>query len=285
MTPWLVPHAGRLAVLAGLPASARPACLSAWAREGRVRTASGQTLSFVATESGETPVAAAHGVSGAALAAHLSAVAYESGIHQTGQVPTRLHGEGGRHDLFNALAWLAWPLSKARLNALHVQAIAARGAQAVGRGTLRDVLTLIDENAALWLCEDDSLTAALRAFDWNTLFVTRRRDMQERVQVRVFGHALLHKLDVPYKAVTAHAWPLSLPPGASDAQVDAALAASFESGDRLSARMLCPLPVMGLPGWCEANRDPAFYADVSVFRPGRSRRSPQPPDPTICSEP
>lgn len=281
MTPWLVPHAGRLAVLAGLPASARPARLTVWAREAGVRTASGKALSFVPTESDEAPAAAQR----APVVTHLSAVAYESGIHQTGEVPTRLHGEGGRHDLFNALAWLAWPLSKARINALHVQAVAARGAQAVGRGTLRDVLTLIDENAALWLCEDDSLTAALRAFDWNTLFVTRRREMQERVQVRVFGHALLHKLDVPYKAVTAHAWPLSLPPGASEAQVDAALAASLEAGDSLSARLLCPLPVMGLPGWCEANRDPAFYADASVFRPGRLRRAPGRPGPAICSDP
>jgi hypothetical protein len=27
--------------------------------------------------------------------------------------------------------------------------------------------------------------------------------------------------------------------------------------------------VLGVPGWCAANEEPAFYADVSVFRPAK----------------
>jgi cytochrome P450 len=34
-----------------------------------------------------------------------------------------------------------------------------------------------------------------------------------------------------------------------------------------------PLPVLGIPGWWPANRDPSFYADAQVFRPGRSERT------------
>jgi hypothetical protein len=34
---------------------------------------------------------------------------------------------------------------------------------------------------------------------------------------------------------------------------------------------LHPLPVLGIPGWCTANRDAAFYDDVSVFRATRRR--------------
>ena len=32
-----------------------------------------------------------------------------------------------------------------------------------------------------------------------------------------------------------------------------------------------PLPLLALPGWCDRNREPAFYDDPSVFRPGPLR--------------
>ena len=32
------------------------------------------------------------------------------------------------------------------------------------------------------------------------------------------------------------------------------------------------LPVLGVPGWWDANASPDFYDDVSVFRPGRRSR-------------
>jgi Protein of unknown function (DUF3025) len=37
----------------------------------------------------------------------------------------------------------------------------------------------------------------------------------------------------------------------------------------LGAKPFTPLPVLGVPGWWPANEDPAFYADVGVFRPKR----------------
>jgi hypothetical protein len=36
-----------------------------------------------------------------------------------------------------------------------------------------------------------------------------------------------------------------------------------------ASRAFAPLPVLGVPGWCDANADAAFYDDPSVFRPGR----------------
>ncbi|MCZ8103767.1 MAG: DUF3025 domain-containing protein, partial [Burkholderiales bacterium] len=89
-----------------------------------------------------------------------------------------------------------------------------------------------------------------------------------------FGHALLEKLDAPFKAITAHAWPLRLAPDTPADALDAALAASLEPR-MLDARAFCPLPVMGLPDWCEANADPGFYNDAAVFRPGRLRAAPR----------
>ena len=48
---------------------------------------------------------------------------YEARIFATGEVPTR-HGDW--HDFFNALAWCAWPRSKACCNRLHLAEIGAR---------------------------------------------------------------------------------------------------------------------------------------------------------------
>lgn len=258
--PWLGAHAARLAELGPLDAAARVARLDAWAREAGLATASGRALRFV-PETGE-----------AARGAASLRPAYETRIFETGEVATRIDAAGARHDLYNALAWLAWPRTKARLNALHAIEIDRSGPEAP-RGALRDAATLFDENAAVWVGLDASLEDALRAFDWQALFVARRDALARGVRVHAFGHALLEKLDAPYKAITAHAWPLRLPADAAPEAVDAALAASLDP-ERLSTRAFCPLPVMGLPEWCDANRDPAFYNDATVFRPGRRRERP-----------
>lgn len=258
--PWLAPYAARLAALAPLAPAARLARLDAWAAEAGVVTESGRRLRFVADSDDATAQA---------VSAARQRCAYETRIFETGEVATRIDPAGARHDLCNALVWLTWPRSKARLNALHAGAIARLG-PAAPRGRLRDAATLFDENAVLWVGTDPSLEAALRAFDWPGLFIERRTAFGPGLRVHVFGHALLDKLDAPYPAITAHAWPLRRPADAAVSVLDRALADSLEP-DRLSTRSFCPLPVMGLPGWCEANQDPAFYHEATVFRPGRRR--------------
>jgi len=262
--PWLLPHAGRLAALRPLAPAARLARLDDWARAVGASTESGRPIRFVGAAPALDPTAPA--------GRHGDRPAYEMRVFERGEVPTRLAPPGDRHDLFNALAWLEFPRAKARLNALHAGAAADRGTP---RGPLRDALTLFDENGAVWLCADGSLTEALRRFDWPALFGAHRAALERAVGIRVFGHALLEKLDAPYKAITAHAWPLPLPPDTPPDVVDRALADSLDP-TRLGTRAFCPLPVMGLPGWCDGNRDPAFYNDPAVFRPGRSRRANEP---------
>jgi hypothetical protein len=250
-----------------MPPGERLDALNRWAREAGVASGSGRPLRFVPDAVGGGP----------ARGAAARRVAYEARIFADGEVATRVDGPGARHDLYNALSWLAWPRSKARLNALHAHALAG-SAPSGPRGPLRDAATLFDENAALWVGTDASLEAALRAFDWRTLFVARRERLVASVRVHAFGHALLEKLDAPFKAITAHAWPLRLPAGTPPGELDAALAASLGPGT-LDSRAFCPLPVMGLPHWCGANADPAFYNDAAVFRPGRTRARPHDADP------
>lgn len=212
-----------------------------------LRTGAGRPLVFAAADD------APHGV------------AYESHIAATGRVPTRLN----QHDLLNALAWLAFPRAKARLNALQAAEIERCGV-AADRGALRDAATVFDENGVLLVTEDDDLQDRLRAHDWRGAFVERRAAW-DGVRVLCFGHALLEKLAAPYKGITGHAFIVSLPASSPREQIDAEAAAGIDA--RFTTAALTPLPVLGVPGWWRGNEEIAFYDDDKVFRPARGVRT------------
>jgi hypothetical protein len=90
------------------------------------------------------------------------------------------------------------------------------------------------------------------------------------VNVVAFGHALLQKLEHPYKAITAHAVHVALPSNSPIHKIDGWMAAALD--ERLSSSVLMPLPVLGVPGWWTQNENPDFYADRAVFRPAKMRR-------------
>jgi len=182
--------------------------------------------------------------------------AYEQFIDDTQTVPTR----DGLHDFFNALCWLHFPLAKKKLNQVQAEAIRAQGVGAV-RGSVRDAVTVFDENAALIQLPDE-LWNALTARDWPTAFVAMKSCWQE-AQTLIFGHAALEKLVNPYKAITVHLW--RVPSGLPLAKWDAWLAQDLQP-EKLAAKPFLPAPVLGLPGWWPANEDPNFYADTQVFR-------------------
>nr|WKF57274.1 hypothetical protein HUO10_001753 [Paraburkholderia busanensis] len=257
--PWFAPFAQRgarwqnaaltsyAALLAGMNADA--------AALGQT-TGRGQRLAFIAQD--DLPPGAA----------------YEAHIGATGCVPTRHN----LHDFFNASMWFAFPRIKAALNARQSVAIDVLGVGPT-RGGVRDMLTLFDENALLFACADPSLGDALRGFDWRTLLVERRDAWGVACEVRCFGHALLEKLIVPFKACTGHAWIVHVPPeyfdwdaDARDAWLDASVSAALLTTDALTSRLFAPLPVLGIPGWWPDNESAAFYDDVTVFRSGRRVR-------------
>jgi len=198
-----------------------------------------------------------------------SANAYELRIAAQGEVATRPRNW---HDLFNALAWIAFPRTKASLNAIHASEIPLRGKV---RGPTRDLLTIFDEGGALVASSDPALLALIRAFRWQTLFWNERARLLERLRILVFGHAVLEKALAPWPGVTCKA--LLIPveaallqsPAARLAQVlDAAAAAWFDAYARSSSpRDLAPLPVFGYPGWSAGGGRPEFYADTRYFRP------------------
>jgi hypothetical protein len=247
-------------LLARLPGDRAPtlAHLNALARERGVRTG-GAPLVFVPP-----------GPSGRGLDAQ-----YEVRVFRTGEVPTRTDGW---HDLFNALAWLAFPRTKAVLNRHHHDELVRRWGEPT-RGTVRDVLTLFDEGGVLVACAEPSLARLLEGFRWKDLFWSHRAEASAGMRFLVFGHAILERALAPYKGVTAKALvievepaTLALPAAALVELLDARAAGHFTRPDALaSTRALHPLPVLGIPGWAPENEDPAFYDDERVFRPGRTR--------------
>ncbi len=190
-------------------------------------------------------------------------VAYESYIFDSNCCPTR----EGLHDFFNGMAWLLFPLTKRRLNLMHVAQIAQTGIQPV-RGPARDALTVFDENAAFLQCPD-VLWDALAAKDWGRLFGPLR-PLWAQSDLVLFGHALLEKLVHPRKPITAHVYRAQAATH-SIADLDQWMAADL-SAERFASKPFAHLPVLGVPGWWPDNENTSFYEDATVFRLARPDR-------------
>lgn len=199
--------------------------------------------------------------------------AYEAFISATGNVPTREN----LHDFFNALVWLSFPKIKVQLNALQAAEIEKAGGRALpngSRGKTRDAATLFDENAALLVVRNTEWIEAFRAHRWQEIFIERREAFKRDCEVWLFGHALMEKLVNPYKAITAHAWPLVAESAFSRmllhekrSWLDDAVNRQLANG--LDKSNFTPLPVLGIPHWWDEH-DEEFYADTTIFRQPRS---------------
>ena len=191
-------------------------------------------------------------------------VAYEQFIAQTACCPTR----DGWHDFLNGLCWSLFPATKSSLNRLQAARIAQDGILPT-RGALRDALTVFDENAAL-LRAPDALWEALAGKQWQRVFVDLR-PLWRQSRLVLFGHALLEKLMLPRKSITAHV--VRVRTGSDElADWDRWIASELQAG-RVASQPFVHLPVLGVPGWWRANEDPVFYQDPQVFRPARAPMS------------
>ena len=171
-------------------------CLNALAEAAGLRVESGKALRFVAPSG--------RGGYGE----------YEMRVFESGCVETRLDN---KHDLFNALAWLSYPATKARLNALHAARIPLEKGR---RGCFRDLLTILDEGGAVVECADAGLIEMLRGFRWRELFWDNRERVLRSMRVRVFGHAILEQALAPWPGITSKVL-FAVPGGDVDAQAAA----------------------------------------------------------------
>lgn len=192
-------------------------------------------------------------------------MAYEAFILQSGNCPTR----DGLHDFFNGLCWHRFPQFKQQLNRLQGAQIAAHGIHA-SRGPVRDAATLFDENGAVFQ-GPDALWQALQAKDWQRLLV-ELRPLWAQSRLVLLGHALLEKLVVPRKGMTAHVYRAQTQ-RTSLAELDRWLG-QHVTAEQLALKPFAPLPVLGVPGWWVPNECASFYQDASVFRaPTPAQRS------------
>jgi hypothetical protein len=218
--------------------------LNALAEEAGLRTAGGRAVRFV-------PPAAADPY-------------YEIKVFESGCVQTR---PDSLHDLFNALAWLAFPRTKARINAMHAAEIPREREgremprERQRRGPLRDLLTIFDEGGAIVVCDDAELLDLFKTSAWKALFFENRERARQKMEVTVFGHATMEQWLDPRPGITCKA--IVLPDGNLDEGVARWLA---EAPADTSPKALLPLPVSGIPGWTE-RQDAAFYEDRRYFRP------------------
>jgi hypothetical protein len=184
---------------------------------------------------------------------------YEIGVFESGHVATRPEN---LHDWFNALAWLAFPRTKARINALHTDELRRSLPQARGRrGPLRDLLTIFDEGGAIVVCADASLLSLLTNASWKALFLENRERVLGAMRIVVFGHAVQEQAVTPRPGITCKA--IVLPAGDLDAGAARWLA---DAPAGTSPKALLPVPIFGYPGWYP-RQDSAFYEDKRYFRP------------------
>lgn len=230
--------------------------LNAMARERGLVTGKGAALRFVEPSGG--------------------AQGYEERAYLAGEVATR---PGNRHDLFNALIWLAFPLSKAALNRRHFLALHdLRRQQSRARGPLRDALTQFDECGVIVAGTVPGLWQGLCAHRWREVFVERRAELMRSTRFLVFGHASHDALAAPFVGLCGKAlfievdaaW-LELPETAAPASLDRRLANLFDSGS-FSPRDWRPLPLLGIPGATTENQHADYYDDTRQFRPARTMR-------------
>jgi len=177
---------------------------------------------------------------------------YEVHLFETGNVQTRPEN---KHDLFNALAWLAFPNTKARINAMHAAEIPREGGK---RGRLRDMLTIFDEGGAI-VSGDASIEFLVRNARWQDLFLRHHQNFR----ITVVGHAVLEQALAPHPGITCKV-----------VFADPSLDLDTQAADWLkrvgtSPKDLPPLPVFGYPGWIEGSGEAGFYDNERFFRPAR----------------
>lgn len=231
--------------IARLPSDCWPGLvrLNQFAQERPLLTASGLPVQFVNQDSPS------------------GQLEYESSIYTSGCIPSR---ERNWHDLFNALIWLAYPATKAALNSVHQFTLRAGD----NRLPASDAATLFDESGLVLVGEAPVLARLLSQRRWHEALVAQRA-LWSDTQVYVIGHAVLEKLVCPWPGITAKCLFLEMPADSPLATIDQAIALRWQQPATPRPAELFPLPVLGIPGWWQANEDVEFYSDQRYFRPSR----------------
>ena len=242
--------------IARLPVDRWPGHADLTALAGEVRNARGLPVRFVAPR-GPAQRERPH---------------YEAHIAATGEVETRSESW---HDLFNALAWITFPRTKAAINAQHAAILEAGGEkEARHRSPARDALTLFDEGGVIVASTSPGMHRLIVDFRWKELFWERRAELYATTRFFTFGHACYEQALAPYVGMVAKTLLVDVPgdflaagPEHQAELADALVARHFSDRANFpSPKALPPMPVLGVPGWHDANAQETFYHDAQHFR-------------------
>jgi DUF3025 family protein len=205
---------------------------------------------------------------------------YAPRIYLNGEIQTRTENW---HDFFQLLTWFMFPETKAVINATHIPAAKSRiekGHDLGRRSPIENMLSLFDEGGAVIFSSDESLLQLIRDFQWKELFWQRRAELESKLKLITFGHALYEKGLSPYVGMTANCILFlvdeKILQQANQQQlnwVDRELAKLFVEGKPYSKpKDLCPFPLLGLPGWDSDNTAEDYYDNENYFRAGRGKK-------------
>lgn len=206
-----------------------------------------------------------------------STLYYEEIIAEQGIVPTR---EDNWHDLFNALIWLDFPVTKQYLNQLHMADIKKHGLHP--RTPRRNRITHFDECGVVLAVPEDKLKlgneilSLLANHQWTKGFVEHRAAWDSGVFPHMFGHANFEMMLNPFEGLTGKWLAVKVPEGYEKLGLnerkqvlDQCLLKRIQAlGDFDTAKLLKPLPLLGVPGW-HVNQTAALYNNRDYFRPLR----------------
>jgi len=210
---------------------------------------------------------------------HLS---YEERIYQTGMVSTR---ENNWHDFFNAMIWVLFPQTKKLLNWLHIQELEHQ--KDSHRTQSRDAITHLDESGIIIVSSSSDLLDALKKHLWLEVFYQQQelwkdynpseQNSSQQIGAYIFGHGIYEKALNPFIGFTGKMYAMKVEQQFFSqnklqqyVQLDQLLAKDIKNKKALKNNChLSPLPVLGIPGWSELNKQKDFYLNENYFRPAK----------------
>jgi hypothetical protein len=201
---------------------------------------------------------------------------YEQHVATLRTVPTRPRNW---HDFFNMVVWAHFPKLRWALNSLHVDPDVGPKDPRNGRAPAQNLAATFDESGILVVSTSQPLLADLRELRFKRVFWERRAELLATTRFWIVGHGALESLLAPHPGLAAKGLLLHVPslpaPGGWDAlrfELDAVAAARVEAW-RSARSVLDPVPLLGIPGYCD-NDFADFYDDTRHFRFERRSRRP-----------
>jgi hypothetical protein len=193
---------------------------------------------------------------------------YEQHVASLREVPTRREHW---HDFFNMAVWAHFPAVRWALNELHTSAASGRADPRNGRTPEQNMASQLDESGMLVTSSSPSLLEDLRALRYKRVFWERRDELAETTRFWLIGHGTLESLLSPHLGLATKALLFEVQALPNLADADAFRVELDQRASRAIRELGCelrrfdPVPVMGIPGYCD-NGFSEFYDDARYFR-------------------